>query len=150
MSELEKISGVIDFTTNMSSTTGQINTDINTGHVYGSIQTGHWINFRVNNRPCKWEGVININNGDQVTVVGKKKAELEVLVLANETTNITYTQNDKSGLLKLYRIYLGTMAVIFLFTLSGNTIATIIFLFFFLVTIYILINLKNVNVIEKR
>lgn len=45
MTKFEKISGVINTNTNLSSTSGYIDTIGN--RVYGTIGTEHWINFRV-------------------------------------------------------------------------------------------------------
>jgi hypothetical protein len=36
----------------------------------------HWTNFRVNNTPCRFKGILSLSNGDRVTVVGKGTEKL--------------------------------------------------------------------------
>ena len=93
MGNATKLSGIINNINRTSSTHGSVSTQ-NNGNVSGSIQTTHTTSFRVDNRPCSWQGTLNISNGDSVTVMGEGSGELNVYVLYNRTTNLIYWTND--------------------------------------------------------
>jgi hypothetical protein len=82
---VEKLSGVVSSYQTISSTSGQIKNG------QGSIQTTHKTHFRVDNRPCVYLQLLNLNNGDNVTVVGEGAGEITVLALRNDTTHMTYS-----------------------------------------------------------
>lgn len=154
MSELEKFSGLITYNTYLSSTSGYVNTSLVDGDISGYIGTKHWSNFRVNNIPCRMKGTPNMNIGDQVTVVGNRKGELNVLVLYNETTKVRYTVKVVS-LIGYYigiicSIILNGISLLFIFAiLTGLQDPKVSFLFlplsFFLIfgLIFLFVTVRN-------
>ncbi|MFN0243762.1 MAG: hypothetical protein ACKVWV_12800 [Planctomycetota bacterium] len=55
-----------------------------------SITTHRATEFRIDNRPANFAAAFNASVGDKVTAVGKNSAELEVIALRNDTTNVIY------------------------------------------------------------
>lgn len=107
MSELKKISGVINTSRILSSTSGSVNTSHDydgRATVEGSVRTRHWTTFRVNDTPCRYNGTPSLKDGDRVTVVGKGEGEINVWILYNETTKLRYTGRGGGGLMYLYGI----------------------------------------------
>lgn len=92
---LIKLSGRVSQVKAFSSTSGSISTTpsygIGSTYVSGSIDTQHWVTFRVNNRPCSRWGVPNLSEGDSVVVVGEGAGELQVYAMRNLTTSQQYT-----------------------------------------------------------
>jgi hypothetical protein len=145
MSKLEKISGVINTTSLISSISGYVDTDSYSGRVSGNTSTQHSTVFRVNDTPCRFNGSPNLNIGDIVTVVGKRKGEVHVLALKNETTNVRYKQSINMLLLNISYIYVGMMPVVFLWLVVYGLIGAFFGLFFIpaLAFLYMLIKIRR-------
>jgi hypothetical protein len=133
MSRLEKISGVISG-----------------GYYRGSgIYRGYfcpgWTEFRVNNSLCHMNRRFNLANGDQVTVVGKRYVELDVLVFFNETTNIVYTAEAgskfKMCVCAFFAFIFLCLDCVFLPLLFVNILGFIIVIFFFIIGLGFLSNI---------
>lgn len=86
---ITKLSGIVNHVTTEKSTYGSVYT--NQGYVSGYVNTDHWTKFRINNRPCSYKWSLNLSEGDRVIVAGEGTAELQVLALHNQTTNVIYS-----------------------------------------------------------
>jgi hypothetical protein len=108
-----RISGIANNVKNMHSTSGSVHTDYQ-GRTYGSINTSHWTDFRVNNRACWCDGTPSINNGDRVTVAGEGEGELRVWVWYNKTTNLIHTLDlTKYKIGNFLLVFIGALGPLF-------------------------------------
>lgn len=56
-----------------------------------SVSTRQSTEFRIGDRPATLAAACNLTIGDKVTAAGHAKAELTVLALRNDTTNVVYS-----------------------------------------------------------
>jgi len=86
------LSGVVSNLRYYNHTSGSIDTDDFTGRVHGSVNTTHWITFRVNNRTVMCKYLPEIGNGDIVTVLAHSEpTQFVVEGLRNDTTGVWYS-----------------------------------------------------------
>jgi hypothetical protein len=109
MADIKFLSGIISNVSVISSTTGSSYKGT------GSTTTSHTSMFRVDNKPVKFTGVINLSEGDEVKVAGfSKRGELQATVVKNITTGVSYS--DKYRWFGILFICLGTIFPLLLFS----------------------------------
>lgn len=107
------------------------------------------VSFRIGNRPASLGLRANINEGDRVTAVGDDFAEMGVLILRNDSTNIVYTTNNGPFLTALgwFCLVLSTPVLFILLGVPiGNETLRMVFgllalcsVFFIPISIYLLL-----------
>jgi hypothetical protein len=101
MGTLTLLSGTVSHNRTSSSTSGSIRTS-HDGYVSGGVSTTHTTLFRVDGKSVSFEGVLNVADGDAVTLVGYDKGEFDPVVLRNDSTGLVYPVEDRGSLGRSY------------------------------------------------
>jgi hypothetical protein len=109
----KKMIGVVSNVNVFSSVHGSITTNYNSGGPSGHISTNIVTTFRVNNYPCRWDGSLNISEGDLVTVAGVGSGELTVYALHNKSTSIIYSTRGPETWRQVGAFLMGGVCVLF-------------------------------------
>lgn len=113
MADIKFLSGIVSNVSVISSTTGYSSKGT------GSTTTSHTSMFRVDNKPVKFTGAINLSEGDEVKVAGfSKRGELQATVVKNITTGVDYS--DRYRWAAILTIFCGIfLSVTIIFSLVG-------------------------------
>jgi hypothetical protein len=82
----------------------------------GSTNTSHTFTFRIDSKPIRFSGVLNLSEGDEVKVAGyDKRGELQATVVKNITTGVSYS--DKYRWAAILTITIGILLSVIIITL---------------------------------
>jgi hypothetical protein len=146
MSGFNKISGEINTITGYSKHLGsktKYHFDNRTSTTDYDIE--NWMNFRVNNTPCRFKGIVSLSDGYRVTVVGKGNGEIDVWVLYNETTKMRSTARANNTIGLYLSCFLSIILFGLAFTNTDQISSFVLLLFFGLLSLFTVLCLYKYN-----
>jgi hypothetical protein len=120
MADIKFVSGTVSNVSMISST-------VSLHKGTGSAKTCHAFTFRIDSKPVKFNGVLNLSEGDEVKVAGfDKRGELQATVVKNLTTGVDYSNKPAYGCTGILVISFGIVLYLFIITIPFSLFILII------------------------